>query len=246
VSPDRITLGTGDPAAGQARLSVTVAGGPVAAAGRVTLDVPPGLAVTGPDGAPPGPLAYDLAERGHARWDLSVRAVPGAGPGRYFVAARIGDDLGQVLEDAALVTIGEPPGPAPGQPHAEFLAAMAADRQALAAEAEVELLPAGLKLAPGECGTLSVRVTNRTAGVIRGESQLVSPFGSWAQARPWTRGFTADPGQTVALGYAVTVPAGARPGTHWWALAKVMYFGRVQYTDCAEIQVSGSTGGTPR
>jgi alpha-mannosidase len=246
VSPDRITLGTGDPAAGQARLSVTVAGGPVAAAGRVTLDVPPGLAVTGPDGAPPGPLAYDLAERGHARWDLSVRAVPGAGPGRYFVAARIGDDLGQVLEDAALVTIGEPPGPAPGQPHAEFLATMAADRQALAAEAEVELLPAGLKLAPGECGTLSVRVTNRTAGVIRGESQLVSPFGSWAQARPWTRGFTADPGQTVALGYAVTVPAGARPGTHWWALAKVMYFGRVQYTDCAEIQVSGSTGGTPR
>jgi len=208
----------------------------------VTLDVPPGLMLTGPDGTPPGPLRYALADRGYARWDLSVRALPDTGPGRYFVAARIGDNLGQVLEDAALITIGEPPGPVPGQPRAEFVAAMEADRQARAAEAEVELLPAGLKLAPGECGTLSVRLTNRTAGVIRGESQLVSPFGSWAQARPWTCGFTADPGQTVVLGYAVTVPAGARPETHWWALAKVMYFGRVQYTDCAEIRVTGSPG----
>ena len=246
LSPDRITLAAPQPGAGgpgePAALRLTVAGGPVAAAGEATLDVPPGLMLTGPDGTPPGPLRYALADRGYARWDLSVRALPDTGPGRYFVAARIGDDLGQVLEDAALITIGEPPGPVPGQPRAEFVAAMEADRQARAAEAEVELLPAGLKLAPGECGTLSVRLTNRTAGVIRGESQLVSPFGSWAQARPWTCGFTADPGQTVVLGYAVTVPAGARPGTHWWALAKVMYFGRVQYTGCAEIRVTGSPG----
>jgi len=41
------------------------------------------------------------------------------------------------------------------------------------------------------------------------------------------------------LDYAVTLPADARPGSHWWALAKVMYFGRVRYTDCAQIQVAG-------
>jgi hypothetical protein len=38
--------------------------------------------------------------------------------------------------------------------------------------------------------------------------------------------------------YAVTVPAWAQPGSHWWALAKVMYFGRLQYSDCAEIRVT--------
>ncbi len=246
LSPDRIALAAPGPRASgpgePAPLRLTVAGGPVAAAGEVTLDVPPGLTVTGPDGTVDGPLRYAVADRGYASWDLSVRAVPGTAPGRYFLAAHIGDDLGQVLEDAALITIGEPPGPAPGRPRAELLAAMETDRQARAVEAGVELLPAVLTLAPGERGTLSVRLANRTASVIRGESQLMSPFGSWAQTRPWTRGFTAGPGETVVLRYAVTVPAGARPGEHWWALAKVMYFGRVQYTDCAGIQVTGSPG----
>jgi alpha-mannosidase len=234
LAPERVALaGSGD----AAPLRVTVAGGVVAAAGEVTLDVPPGLAVTCPDGTPYGPLRYALAERGDAGWDLSVRAH-GAGPGRYFVAARTGDDLGQVLEDAALVTIGEPPGPVPGQPRAELMAALDADREARDAEIAVDLLPAGLDLAPGECGTLTVRLANRTAGAIRGECQLATPFGTWAQTRPWIRGFAAAPGETVDLDYTVTAPAGARPGSHWWALAKLMYFGRVRYTDSAEIRVT--------
>jgi alpha-mannosidase len=242
VSPDRIALGAGA-GAGEpgdpVPVRVTVAGGPVAAAGEVSLDIPPGLAVTCPDGTPHGPLRYALPERGHARWDLSVRALPNAGPGRYFLAARIGDELGQVLEDAALITVGERPGPAPGQPRSELLAAMAADQQARAAEITVELLPAVLDLAPGGRATLTVRLANRTASPIRGECQLLSPFGSWPETRPWIGGFTAAPGETVDLEYAVTLPADARPGSHWWALAKVMYFGRVHYTECAQIQVGG-------
>ena len=99
--------------------------------------------------------------------------------------------------------------------------------------------PAVLEVAPGECAALTVRLDNRTASVIRGESQLMSPFGTWHQARPWTRGFTAGPGETITVDYAVAVPAWARPGSHWWALAKVMYFGRVRYTECARIQVTG-------
>jgi hypothetical protein len=74
--------------------------------------------------------------------------------------------------------------------------------------------------------------------VIRGECQLLSPFGTWDQARPWTAGFTAAPGETITVGYTVAVPSWARPGSHWWALAKVMYFGRVRYTECAEIRVT--------
>jgi hypothetical protein len=210
----------------------------VAAAGQVTLDVPPGLAVTRHDGAPAGPLGYSLAAGGHAAWDMSVTALPGAGPGRYFLAARIGDGLGQVLEDAALITVGEPAGPAPGLPRLELLPRLDADRRARAAEAQVSLLPATLEVTPGGCAALAVRVANRTASVIRGECQLVSPYGTWHAVRPWTRGFTAAPGETAVLGYAVALPATARPGSHWWALAKVMYFGRVSYSECAEIRVA--------
>jgi len=242
VSPDRIALGAGPGAAepgDRVPVRVTVAGGAVPVTGEVTLDIPPGLEVTCSDGSRCGPLPYELGEGDHAGWHLLVRALPGAAPGRYFVAARIGDGLGQVLEDAALVTVGELPGPAPGQPRAELLAAMEADRQARAAEVTVDLLPAVLDLDPGDRATLTVRLANRTASVIRGESQLVSPFGSWPETRPWTLDFTVAPGEMVDLDYAVTLPADARPGSHWWALAKVMYFGRVYYSECAQIQVAG-------
>ena len=67
----------------------------------------------------------------------------------------------------------------------------------------------------------------------------MSPFGTWHQARPWTRAFTAGPGETITVDYTVAVPAWARPGSHWWALTKVMYFGRVRYTECAQIRVTG-------
>ena len=61
---------------------------------------------------PAGPLPYDLTALGHASWDLTVRALPGARRGRHFVSARI-TDRGQVFEDAALVSVGEPAPPRP-------------------------------------------------------------------------------------------------------------------------------------
>jgi alpha-mannosidase len=240
LSPERITLNSpGAPGAGAAALCLTVAAGPAGGAGEVTLDIPPGLAVTRPDGTAPGSLSYSLGERGWARWDLSVAARPGTRDGRSFLAARTADDLGQLLEDAVLVTVGEPPPPSRDSPRAERDALLVADLEAREAEIEVALAPAVLDVSPGGCAALAVRVVNRTAGVIRGESQLVSPFGTWAQARPWTRGFAAAPGETVHIEYTVSLPATARPGSDWWALAKVMYFGRVRYTDCARIRVAG-------
>ena len=168
-----------------------------------------------------------------------MSALPGTGPGRYFVSARMPGDLGQVLEDTVLVTVGEPPPPSRSMPRAERDALLVADVLAREAEVEVALEPAVLEVAPGERAALTVRLVNRTASVIRGESQLMSPFGTWHQARPWTQGFTAGPGETIRVGYAVTLPAGARPGSGWWALAKVMYFGRARHTDSAQIRVAG-------
>jgi len=239
LSPGRVTLDAPGGVAAPAGLCLTVACGPGAAAGEITVDAPPGLAVTRPDGTPAGPFTYSLSERGCAHWDLSVAAPPGTKPGRYFVSARTADDLGQVLEDTALITVGEPPAPARGMPRDQLDALLVADLEAREGEVDVALEPAVLEVAPGECATLAVRLANRTASEIRGESQLISPWGTWCEARPWTQGFTAGPGAAVRVGYTVTLPAGARPGSEWWTLAKVMYFGRVRYTEPARIRVTG-------
>jgi hypothetical protein len=229
VRPGRFTLAPG----GAGTLRVTVGCGPEPASGRVELDVPAGLTV-----APEGPLGYDLPAGGHAGWDLTLGAAPGAGPGRYFVAARIRDGLGQFIEDAALVTIGEPGRPDLTLPLEELLPLIETDLHAVEAEAGLEVLTPEVSCAPGQQAELAVRITNRTASALRGEAQLVSPFGSWEALGPWTTGFAAAPGEAAIVRYPVAIPATARPGAQWWALVKVMYFGRVRYTEAVPITVA--------
>jgi hypothetical protein len=43
----------------------------------------------------------------------------------------------------------------------------------------------------------------------------------------------------VVLGFDVRIPPTARQGT-WWALVKVMYFGRVRYTESIPVIVSAA------
>jgi alpha-mannosidase len=215
-----------------ATLRVTVACGPEPTAGQVDLDVPDGLLV-----APGGPLRFDLPGGGYAAWDLDVRAAPQAGAGRYFVAARIRDGLGQLLEDAALLTVGEPDRPDLSLPLDELLPLIEADQQAAEAEITLDVLTPQVDLAPGQRGELAIRIRNRVASQLRGEAQLVSPFGSWDALGPWTLGFDAEPGAAVTLGYRVAMPPGARPGAHWWAVVKVMYFGRVRYSQAVPVRV---------
>jgi alpha-mannosidase len=81
-------------------------------------------------------------------------------------------------------------------------------------------------------------VGNRAASPVRGEAQLLSPFGSWTAARPWTQGFAVSPGQDITLRYHVTAPADARLGTQWWIVVKLMYFGRIRYTDCVPVLIA--------
>ena len=215
-----------------AQVRLTVAGSPVPASGVAELDVPDGLAVH-----PAGPFPYRLPARGHALWDLTVRGLPGASAGHYFLAARIHDDLGQILEDVTTVTLGQPPSPALDLPIEELLPLLEADLGAIVAEIDAGLLTRALSLPPGGQGELAVRVGNRAASPIRGEAQLLSPFGSWGAVRPWTRGFAVSPGRDITLRYHVTVPADTRLGTQWWILLKLMYFGRLCYTDCVPVSI---------
>jgi hypothetical protein len=230
IRPGRTAL----PASGAAKLRVTVACGPEPAAGQVELDVPPGVRA-----APGRPLRYDLPAGGHAGWDLEVSATPETRAGRYFVAARIRDGLGQLLEDAALLTVGEPGRPDLSLPLEEVVPLVEADLQATEDEIGLDVLTASVDLAPGQRGELAVRIRNRLASQLRGEAQLLSPFGSWQMLEPWTLGFAAGPGGDVTVRYPVTMPSAARPGAHWWALVKVMYFGRARYTPAVPVTVTG-------
>ena len=74
-------------------------------------------------------------------------------------------------------------------------------------------------------------MTSGLASELRGEAQLVSPFGSWEMLGPWTQGFSVAPGASAVLCDSpyTHVPVTARHA-QWWALVKVMYYGRVQAT----------------
>ena len=212
-------------------LTLTVGCGAEPAAGTVELVAPDDLTVTASRD-----LRYDLAPGEYAAWGLSVRVPPGTVPGRYFVAARIRDDLGQLVEDTAMVAVGERSWPDPALPPEEALELMQADYAAGVAEAEVAVLTPGLRLAPGGEGELQVRVTSGLASELRGEAQLVSPFGSWEMLGPWTQGFSVAPGASTVLRFAVHVPMTERHA-QWWALVKVMYYGRVRYTESIPVVI---------
>jgi alpha-mannosidase len=228
-SPTRVALAEPGEAG---RLTLTVGCGPEPASGTVELVVPDGFTVTaGQD------LRYELAPGGYAAWDLTVRAAPGTVPGRYFAAARIRDGYGHVIEDTAMVAVGERRWPDPALPPEEALELMLADSSAGAGEVELAVPTPELRVAPGGQGELLVSVTSRVASEVRGEAQMVSPFGLWPMLSPLAQGFSATPQEPAVLRFRIAVPAMARPGTRCWALVKVMYFGRVRYTPAIPVHI---------
>ena len=248
LSPGLLTIGPGE----TAPLRLTVGCGPGPSSGTVTLDIPGALTLaearvagTSADAAADGVagrtagLHYHLASNAYAAWDLLVHAPPGAAGTRYFVAARIVDQAGQVLEDVAAVSVGDLPPPATDLPLAELVPALEAAERAEAAEAELTTLTGHLELGPGDRAAVRVRLANATASELRGEAQLISPHGSWAAFSPWTTGFAVAAGHSAEIGFDVAIPRDARPGQRWWALVKVMYFGRLRYGEPIWISVIG-------
>jgi hypothetical protein len=238
--PTRITLNADAP---QGRVTLTVACGPEPASGTVELVVP-GELTAEIDGAPAagsaggGALRYDLPANGFASWDVAARAATGTTSGRYFITARITDELGQALEDTALVTVGEAGGPDASLEPEELFFRLQSDVMALAGEADLELLTPELRLTPGAAGRLTVRVASHLGSPLRGEVQLVSPVGTWPTTGPWTQAVEVGPGGEATASFTVTVPPTAEPGWESWLLVKLMYFGRVRYSPAARLIVT--------
>jgi alpha-mannosidase len=213
-------------------LRLTVACGPAPARGLVRLTAPDGIVL-----APSGPFSYDLGPLGHQDWEVTVDARPGTRAGRRFLVAQIEDAAGQVIEDSAMLAIGQPPAPRPDVPLAEAESMQRAARTAQDGEVDVSLVSPSLAVRPGGAGSIDIVIRNQADSAIHGEAQLLSPFGSWQQTGPWTTGFAIAAGQAETLRFTVAMPATARPGEQWWAVVKVMYFGRVVYTEPAEVTV---------
>ncbi|MBR7829783.1 glycoside hydrolase [Actinospica sp. MGRD01-02] len=204
-------------------LAVTVSCSADESRGSVELVVPAGISVADTE------FPYKLAAGEHARFTAPY-TVHGA-PGSYVVAARIRDAAGQVLEDSAVIRFG----------------ASAREESADADLFDVGIDWPAVRLAPGQSADLPVRLTNRAASAIRGEVALISPYGTWLDdgdvtVTPRVQSFSLEPGGGTTLAFSVRAGAAARPGAHWWALARAACHGALRYGPSTAVEIIASGG----
>ncbi|TDD06423.1 glycoside hydrolase [Nonomuraea deserti] len=188
--------------------------------------------------ATPAQRPFRLPPGGHLRFPVTVTPPPLPGSGLYFVSARTTAG-GQLIEDVTTVAFGEAPElPVAGTP-AEPRRANRGTKSADARPTGLSITPAtgSLALRPGDRTSLTLRLANTTSDEIRGEAQLASPWGTWTMLPEVIQGFTVAAGETAEVSFPVEVPTDATDG-HAWALAKVMWFGRCQYTPAIRLEVT--------
>ncbi|MDH2425330.1 NEW3 domain-containing protein [Sphaerisporangium sp. TRM90804] len=201
--------------------------------GAVVLVAPEGWTAT------PARRPYRLEPDGHLRFPVTLTPPPGVEPGLYFLATRIEHD-GQSVEDVATIAVGDLPGllPVPGAIPEDWAAAQGTTAgMARDTGLSVDVVSTSVRVEPGGRGALGVTLANWTRGEIRGELQVVSPWGTWDAIAAPVRGFTLAAGAEGTVTFDVTVPRDADPGSYW-ALAKVMWFGRCQYAPTVKVVVA--------
>ncbi|HEV8699249.1 MAG TPA: NEW3 domain-containing protein, partial [Candidatus Limnocylindrales bacterium] len=217
--------------------------------GSVVIDVPPGWQ------ASPAEQPYRLAPGEYLAFEADVSPAADASAGRYFVSARIAVGEG-AHEDVIAVDLR--PGldiPATDTETRSRTLGLAIERALVTAgleagrvavpegddgvpgeELEVALLDRAIAVAPGQRASLRLSIRNCVAGQIRGEAQIISPYDTWGFVHPWTQGFGVEPGEQTVVQFSVAPPPGTSAGA-WWALLKVMYFGRMLYTEAVPLEV---------
>ncbi|MEU6716212.1 NEW3 domain-containing protein [Nonomuraea sp. NPDC046802] len=193
-----------------------------------------------PDGwtASPSQRAFRVPPGGHLRFPVTVTPAPDTpGTALHFVAARTHAG-GQLIEDVTTVALGDTPElPIPGPPPEQGIATRGTTSpEGRPTGLSISTLTDTLTLRPGTGTALVLRLTNTTADEIRGETQLASPWGTWHLLPETIQGFTVAANKSVEVSFPVEVPEGASDG-HWWALAKVMWFGRCQYAPAVRLEV---------
>jgi len=232
-------------------------------AGSVSVIVPSGWK------ASPAEQTYRLAPGALLEFESTVGPAAGAKTARYFVAARITDEAGQQHEDVVTIDLGpERKGTTPETETADGSRTLArsierairtagigpapdpsggwfdglADDVEVGGELVAEPLTREVRLTAGEAGELRVAIRNGAASEVRGEAQVISPHDTWPAITPWTQGFVVGAGEEAIVTFAVEPPYDF-PGGTYWALVKVMYFGRLLYTESIPIEFLPATSG---
>ncbi len=256
---------------GDEAVRVTVACSATPATGMVELDAPVGWAVTPagpwkydlaagahadfevrlrpPAGAEAG--TYFVAARirdelGQTLEDAIALTVGAPDPGELLTVTLKPGDLEPTLKPSGQESITFEPGDlklTPGD-HASITLEPGDLKLTPAGHASVTLEPGDLKLTPAGHATLTLELANHARTEMRGEAQLLSPFGTWGAGpgdvlvTPWTQGFAVPAGGRTQLHYTVRAPGDVRPGAQWWAGVKVSAFGNVHYTRVLNMLVS--------
>ncbi len=228
-------------------------------AGTVALVLPPGWE------ASPSERLYRLAPGAHLVFDATIVPAADAATGRYFVAARIVDEAGQQHEDVVTIDLrtdevddaddGDGTGRNGHPPAASPSLAVAIERALRTSGIEpagdgrtdnvgedpggellAEVLTREVSVRLGEAGEVRVALRNQAASEIRGEAQILSPHETWPAISPWTQGFAIGPGEEQIVTFAIEPPYDSGGGTYW-ALVKIMYFGRLLYTESIPVDL---------
>ncbi|MEV4612569.1 glycoside hydrolase family 38 C-terminal domain-containing protein [Kitasatospora sp. NPDC049258] len=182
---------------------------------------------------------YRLEASGQLRFPVTLTPPAGVGPGLYFAAVRI-EHAGQQIEDVATIAVGELPAllPVPGETPEDWTAAQGT-KAATGRETGLTVAVAAesVRLRPGGRANLELVLGNRTRGEIRGELQVVAPWGVWDTVGAPVRGFAVAAGAELTVAFDLAAPPDAEPGAYW-ALAKVMWFGRCQYAPTVELVIA--------
>jgi alpha-mannosidase len=184
--------------------------------GTVTVISPPGWA------AAPNNVPFSLPPGQHHEAQLSVPVPVDAGPGCYPVRAQLrltGPGLPpawyQVVEDIGLLSVGSAD----------------SDRFLHLVDG-----PAGVELAPGDTGQLTVTLASDACADLAVEAHLISPWGTWEWIGPAACGAVVPAGGTVALAFQVAPPVWQEAG-EWWALVRVGSAGRLVYSPAVKVTV---------
>ena len=100
-----------------------------------------------------------------------------------------------------------------------------------------------IAVAPGGRARLRLSSGNCVASEIRGEAQVISPYDTWGLPPPVDPGFRGRRRRGDGAPITVAPPVGTPAGS-WWALIKIMYFGRALYTESIPVQVLPSDART--
>ncbi|GAA0986829.1 NEW3 domain-containing protein [Acrocarpospora macrocephala] len=182
------------------------------ASDRTDIEAEGKLQVVPPPGwdASPADQVVRLAPGDWTGFDVTLTPPGEPEPGPWPVAVQL-EHGGQVHEDVVFVG---------GQPGAGALL--------------VDVEP--IELAPGQRARWTVGLRNTARFDIRGEAQVISPWGTWDLAGPGVHPIAVAAGSRDRLTVDIDVPLGARPGT-WWLLVKCMWFGRVSYSPAVPMVI---------